>query len=168
MTATPTAAPTAPKSGPAIFLSPPMATSPPQTLTATFDHPQRIDKIILRGVRADNTFCAVLDYDLEYLDGPTWKVLEQVRNAMPPSEEVRTADAKFAIWMDDTNVHVHIFAPVEARAIRLRALRVSHGFIPDDRATAWGNRIACKLMLREVEIYSTGDKALRSHFIAII
>jgi hypothetical protein len=134
-------------------------TIPPQILTATFDTPRKFDKIIVRGVRADNGFCALLDYDLEYLDGQNWKLLEAVRNAMPASEPVSTADAKFAIWMDDTNLYVHTFAPVEGQAVRLRALRVSHGFVPDDLASAWGKQIPCKLMLREVEIYSTAPNA---------
>jgi hypothetical protein len=105
-------------------------------------------------VRADNGFCALLEYDLEYFDGHDWKTLEQVRNAMPPSEEARTADSKYAFWMDDTNFYVHPFAPVEARGIRIRVLRVSHGLVPDDRAGASANRIAFKLHLREIEIFS--------------
>jgi hypothetical protein len=126
----------------------------PQTLTATFDHPRTIDRVIIRGVRADNTFCALLDYDLEYLDNGVWKPLEQVRNDMPASEQVQTADATGAIWMDDTNFYMHAFSPRRADGIRIRALNVSRGFIPDDRATAWGNRIPPKFMLREVQIYS--------------
>ena len=56
--------------------------------------------------------------------------------------------------MDDTNFYAHAFPAVKAKAVRLRALRVSHGFVPDNRATAWGNFIPCKLMLREVEVFS--------------
>lgn len=127
----------------------------PQTLTAMFDSPRIIDRIVIHGVRADNTFCALLDYDLEYTpDGASWKPIEHVRRPMPASEAVRSADADHAIWMDDTNFFLHAFAPREARGIRLRVLNVTHGFVPDDRATAWGNTIPQKLMLREIEIYS--------------
>ncbi|MDQ3815501.1 MAG: hypothetical protein M3347_16410, partial [Armatimonadota bacterium] len=125
----------------------------PQTLDAIFERPQRIDTIIVRGVRADNAFCALLDYDLQYFDGKAWKTIEQVRNAMPPSEEARTADATHVIWMDDTNVYVHQFAPVTAERVRLVVRRASFGFVPDDRTKAWSNVLAPKLMLRELEIF---------------
>jgi hypothetical protein len=67
---------------------------------------------------------------------------------MPASEEARTADAEAAIWMDDTNFFVHAFVPVTADRLRLVVHDTTHGFVPDDRARAWGNRIAQKLMLR--------------------
>jgi len=126
----------------------------PQALDVLFDRPQAINRVIIRGVRADNTFCALLEYDLQYFDGRVWKTLEEVRNTMPPSEEARTADAKSAIWMDDINFYVHQFPTVRAEKVRLVARRVSQGFVPDRRATAWGNVIPAKLMLREIEIFA--------------
>ncbi len=126
----------------------------PQALEATFARAQPISSVIVRGVRGDNSFCALLDYDLDYFDGQAWKSIEHVRNELPPSEEAASADADHAIWMDDTNLYVHRFAPVLAQKIRLVARRASFGFIPDDRAKAWGNTIPPKLMLREIEVFA--------------
>lgn len=126
----------------------------PQTLDIQFDQPQKINAVVLRGVRADNGFCALLSYDLQGWDGKAWKTLEAVRRPMPPSEEARTADADHAIWTDDTNLFVHRFAPLTTDRLRVVVHDVTRGFIPDDRALAWGNVIPRKFMLREVEIYA--------------
>lgn len=126
----------------------------PQTLEASFGQAQLIDKVIVRGVRGDNQFCALLDYDLDFYDGREWKSIAQVRSTMPASEEATSADATHAIWMDDTNLFVHRFPAVRAERLRLVARRASFGFIPDDRAKAWGNVIPPKLMLREFEAFA--------------
>ena len=126
----------------------------PQTLEIAFDQPQMINKVLLRGVRADNQFSALLDYDLQYQDGANWKTIETIRRPMPPSEEARTADATNAIWMDDTNFFHHQFAPITTNKLRLVVRDVSHGFVPDDRTRAWGNLIPQKLMLREIGVYA--------------
>jgi hypothetical protein len=126
----------------------------PQVLEGSFAAPQRLSAIVVRGVRADNAFCALLDYDLEVHDGRAWKSIEKVRTPMPASEEAKSADATHAIWMDDTNFFIHRFAPVTASKIRLTARRVSRGFVPDDRALAWSKPHAPKLMLREIELYA--------------
>lgn len=126
----------------------------PQTLEAAFDAPQTIDKVVIRGVRADNTFCALLEYDLDCFDGQAWKTIEQVRRPMPASEEARTADATHAIWMDDTNLFIHQFAPTSAQRIRIVVRRTTNGFVPDARPRP----IPAKFMLREVEIYAAPAK----------
>jgi hypothetical protein len=126
----------------------------PQTLTMSFDRPQPVNKIIIRTPRADNNFTTLLDFDLEYSDGPAWKPLAQLHRPMPPSEEAVTADATHAIWMDDTNAFAFQFPTVTAQKFRLVARQTTRGFVPDDRARAWGNEIPQKLMLREVELYA--------------
>lgn len=126
----------------------------PQALVASFEAPQAVDKVIVRGVRADNTFCALLEYDLDGFDGQAWRPIERVRNAMPPSEPARTADARAATWMDDTNLYVHRFAPLTVQKLRITVRRVSYGFVPDDRTQARGKAIPPKFMLREVEIFA--------------
>ena len=122
----------------------------PQTLEAAFDGPRMIDKVIVRGVRADNTFCALLEYDLECFDGQAWKMVEQIRRPMPVSEEAKTADATHAIWMDDTNLFIHSFAPTMVQRLRLVVRLTTNGFVPDARPRP----IPAKFMLREVEIYA--------------
>jgi hypothetical protein len=128
----------------------------PQTLTATFDGPRAVDKLIVRTVRADNAFCALLDFDVETSpDGQAWQKAAEVRTPTPASEAAKSADAGGSVmWTDDTNLHVvKLAAPVKARAVRLVVRRTTYGFVADDRATAWGKPIAPKLMLREVELF---------------
>ena len=126
----------------------------PQTLDISFDHPQLINKVLLRGIRGDNGFSALLNYDLQYDDGGNWKTVATVDNEMPRSETVATADAEGAIWMDDTNFYLHQFAPVTTSRLRLVVKDASRGFIPDERARAWSSIIGPKLMLREVEVFA--------------
>ena len=126
----------------------------PQILEMSFPNPQRLSAVVLRGVRADNAFSALLDYDLEYQDAAgSWKNLARVRNSPPPSERVSSADADYAIWTDDTNFYLHRFAPITTAKLRLRVLNVSRGFLPDDGARAWGYEMTPYFMLREVELF---------------
>lgn len=126
----------------------------PQTLEIAFERPQLISRVVLRGVRPDNGFCALLDYDLQYDAGGTWKTIESVHNPMPSSEEAVTTDATHAIWMDDTNFYTHQFPTVTTSKLRLVVRDVSRGFVPDERSKAWSNIIAPKFMLREVELFA--------------
>ncbi len=125
----------------------------PPSLEMTFDKPRRIERLVVRGIRADNAFCALLAYDLQYHDGKDWQTIESVERRMPASEAAKTADAIAAIWMDDTNFYLHQFAPISTAKLRLVVRGTSHGFVADDQARAWGNVIARSLMLREIEIY---------------
>lgn len=127
----------------------------PQTLEATFARPQSVSAIVLRGVRPDNQFCALLEYDLDYFDGNAWKSISKTRASWPASQEAATADATHAIWPDDSNLFVHLFPTVRALKLRLTARRVSFGFVPDSEAKAWAESAKPQLMLREVEIYAT-------------
>ena len=125
----------------------------PQTLEISFAQPQRVGAVLLRGVRGDNAFSALLAYDLQYDDGGTWKTIAAVDNSMPQSEEATTADADHVIWMDDTNFYLNRFAPVTTARLRLVVKDASRGFVPDERARAWGKILEPKLMLREIEIF---------------
>jgi hypothetical protein len=129
------------------------AAAQPPTLEITFEKPQRVNNVVLRGVRPDNAFCSLLAYDLQYQDGMEWKTVAQVDQRRPTSEEARTADAAYATWMDDTNFHWNRFEPITTSKLRLVVRATSRGFLADDRAKAWGNIMPQKLMLREVEIY---------------
>jgi hypothetical protein len=126
----------------------------PQTLELAWSKPQSVDKVILWGLRADNTFCALLDYDLQYHDGKDWVTLEKVRAAFAPTEAVETSLSTANTWLLDDNLHVHQFKPVTTDRLRLVVRRTTWGFVPDQRSRAWGKTISPKLMLREVEVYA--------------
>ena len=124
-----------------------------QSLEMRFERPQPVNKIIVRTPRADNTFTTLLDYDIQAWNGAAWKNVVELRRPMPASEPAATADATHAVWMDDTNVFAHTFAPVTTERLRLVARQTTQGFLPDESSRAWSNLIPQKLMLREVEIY---------------
>lgn len=127
--------------------------SAPQTLEITFDGPRKISKVLLFGVRADNAFCALLDYDLQVKQGGNWKTIKEVRTAVPEADLINSPGSKANTWLLDNNISVNEFAPVTTDKIRLITRRTSFGFVPDADLKAWGNQIPAKLMLREIEIY---------------
>ena len=133
--------------------------SKPQTIEMRWDAPQKINAVILRGVRADNQFTALLDYDLQVLAGDNnWKTIDKVRSNLPPSDIAQSADANALTWYQDTNLWLHQFAPIETRALRLVIYRTTYGFAPDELAretvqSTWGNSSPSRPMLREIEVY---------------
>lgn len=131
--------------------------SPGQSLEIRFPAPQTVSRVILRTPHPDNAFSTLLDYDLESWDGQAWKNLATVRRPMPTSEPAVTDDATDIIWMDDTNLFWHSFTPVQTDKLRLVVRETTRGFVPDDRAKAWGKPMVQKLMLREVEIYGPAE-----------
>jgi hypothetical protein len=133
----------------------------PQTLEISFDQAYEIDKLLIRSVRADNPYCSLLDYDLEYLSNGTWQPLETVRTPMAPSEWASGSGTVASAWYQDNNFFVHQFVPIKTSKIRLVAHRSTFGFTPDKLAheamkKTWGHAgLAPKLMLREIEVYGT-------------
>ncbi len=128
--------------------------SPGQTLEIRFPRPQPIHRAILRTPRPDNTFSTLLDYDLQSWDGTVWQTVAALHRPMPPSESVVTADATHAMWIDDTNVFTHTFPTVVTDKLRLVVRETTRGFLSDDETRAWSNKIAQKVMLREIELYA--------------
>jgi hypothetical protein len=122
----------------------------PQTLGIAFEKPTTVQRVVLRGVRPDNTFGTLLDYDLEAKVDDVWKLIETVKRPMPPSEKVTTADSVGAAWVDDTNFFVHEFAPLTVTELRLLVRSATHGLLPDNRVRS---APAPKVMLREIEIH---------------
>jgi hypothetical protein len=106
----------------------------PQTLEISFSRPYLIGKLLLRSVRADNGFCSLRDYDLQFLSGGQWLPLENVRSAIPASEAVENAQSLVNTWYQDNNVFVHQFEPVFTDKIRLVARRTTFGLAPDELA----------------------------------
>ena len=130
----------------------------PQTLDIAFGAPRKISGMLIFSLRADNAFCSLLDYDLQYKDGDAWKTIEAVRTPLPSSNGVNTPLCSVNAWYQDSNFFVHRFAPVNTDAMRLVVLRTTHGFAPDEAAAAavkktWGGVPDARVMLREIEIY---------------
>ncbi len=125
----------------------------PVMLEMAFPQPLPINAVLINGLHADNTICALQDYDLQWFDNGTWRAIEEVRVACPASEPCVTAGSVANLWSLDYNVFLHRFKAITTDRLRLVARRVTNGFVPDEKARAWGTIIPQKLMLREVEIY---------------
>ncbi|HEV7402553.1 MAG TPA: hypothetical protein VGO11_06500, partial [Chthoniobacteraceae bacterium] len=133
----------------------------PQTLELDFGTPRTFDKIVLHGLRGDNTFCTLLDYDLlaETAEGK-WQTLAEARSSVPPSDVVSLPPTLATQWNGNENLFIHrLSAPVTARRVRLVARRTTYGFAFDRTAAeatqkAWGGMSKPRLMLREVEVFA--------------
>jgi len=101
----------------------------PQTLDITFPKPREIQKVLIYGVRADNPFSAILDYDLQYFSGGKWVTIEEVRTPCPPTDLVETyLRQKDIQWYQDNNFFVHqLKRPITTDKLRMLVLRVTHG-----------------------------------------
>lgn len=132
----------------------------PQTLAISFAQPRLVSKMLIRSVRADNQFSALLDYDLQYLDAGKWVTLEEVRTPQSATDLVENTETIVNTWYQDTNFFIHQFAPVTTDKLRLVVRRATYGFTSDETAhnamkKTWGGEgHGTKLMLREIEIYS--------------
>jgi len=142
----------------------------PQTLEVDFGQPRTFDKIVLHGVRADNAFCTLLDYDLEADSGAgegtappgttSWKTLASVRSAVPASDAVSLPPTLAIQWNGNENLFVRrLSQPVTARRLRIVARRATFGFSFDQAAAdatkkLFGSASKEKLMLREVEVFA--------------
>ncbi len=129
----------------------------PQTLSLKLSAPALVDSVVLWSMRADNAFCALLDFDLEGLVGGQWRSLAKVRTPCPPTELVRTPGCQATTWYGDQNAHWCRFAPVRCAELRVIARRATFGFVPDANSKAWGNTIPSRLMLREVGVYGPAN-----------
>jgi hypothetical protein len=132
----------------------------PQTLGIAFDTPQTLDRIVLRGLRADNQFCTLLDYDIQARIDGQWKTLVEARTDVPPSDPIAISPALCVQWNGSEHLMMHkLDAPITTDRLRLVALRTTKGFMFDELAadatyTIWGGGSKPKLMLREIEIYA--------------
>lgn len=118
--------------------------------------PRPVSKMIIYSVRADNPFCTLLDYDLQYWNGQKWVTIDKVRTPCPPSDLVTSSDSVVNTWYNDENFFVHEFDPITTSKLRIVALRTTYGFMVDKlavAATGWPANEQT-LMLREVEIYA--------------
>jgi len=132
--------------------------SGPQTLELTLKEPKSIGRAIITSVRADNAFCALLDYDLHAFDGANGVELEKVRTPCPKSDVCESSGSSTHTWYLDNNTFVHQFKAVNAAKLRLTVHRTTRGFIPDEFGKLWDNKLMpMKLMLREIEVFGPGN-----------
>ena len=138
----------------------------PQTLDLTFPMARTVNRVVLYSVRADNPYCDLLDFDVQYDNGGKWVTLKEVRTPCPPSDPVRTAESGATTWYQDQNFALVEFPPVTTTKLRIVALRSTLGFQPDAiaaQATGW-QAGAPTLALREVEVYGPpAEIALSAH-----
>ena len=127
----------------------------PQFFTITMTKTRTINRVLLYSMHADNPYCALLDYNLQYQHGGKWITLEKVRTACPRSTPVHTGATVVDGWYMDQNFFVNHFKPVRAQRLRLVILKTTWGFMPDKTAVQVTHFVANRphLMLRQVEIY---------------
>ena len=134
-------------------------TPAPATVTARWNAPRDVRTIVLRGIRADNQHCALLDYDIQAEIGGQWRMVASVNTPVPASELGGAMDTEATSWSHDIANHVvQLAAPVRATAIRLVARRATRGLVPDQFAIEMRRRLVqpeepMMLDLSEIEIY---------------
>ena len=115
--------------------------------------------LLLKGIRADNQHCALLDYDVEAEIGGQWRRVASVQTEMPASERGGAMDTPLTSWSHDIADHVvQLPQPIAATALRITARRATRGLIPDQfaiqtRRELKGNEEPMSLDLAEIEIY---------------
>jgi hypothetical protein len=135
-------------------------TNTPATLTMRFPAPQTIGTVLTAGLHADNNFCALLDYDLQYERNGKWVTLKQVRTPVPPSDWAKTPGCLANTWYLDNNCFLDSFDPVRTKALRWVVHRTTLGFAPDAlanlavRQNGGGKGFTPRLYLREIEVYA--------------
>ena len=135
----------------------------PQYLEMTFTSSKTVNKLLLYGLRADNPYGKVLDFDVEYWNGSAWTLLQQVRTTMPACEEVSMFDHTAQGWYLDQNIDYVSFSTVTTNKLRIKFIRATYGYALDAAGAAaqtrWtGGQNPQAVYLREVEAYNgTGD-----------
>lgn len=102
-----------------------------QTIEMTWPSQREISSVLLRGPRADNAFCALLDFDIQALQNGQWKTIVTSRTSIPPSYAAKMGDANSVQWYQDDNVRLCQFDPVRTSALRIVALRSTYGYNAD-------------------------------------
>ena len=136
--------------------------SKPASVSLQLAAPARFNSVIVRGLRADNQFAALLDFDVQARQNGVWKTVASHRSNIPPSVPVvsdRSSDAKAITFYGDDNAWALRFPPVQADAVRLVVRKGTFGFAPDEAARqavvqTWGSARPQAASLREIEIYN--------------
>ena len=127
----------------------------PQTFSITLTQPRTINRVLVYSVHADNPYCALLDYNLQYRHDHHWITIKKMRTPCPRSTPVHTGATKVDGWYLDQNFSMSHFSPITAQRLRLVILRTTWGFMPDKTAAQITHFVPNHphLMLRQIDIY---------------
>ncbi len=130
----------------------------PQALTLSFPSPREISKMLVFGVEADNSFCALLDFDIQAYVNSSWVTVKQVRTPCPASDPASIVDSLADTWYLGEHITVATFNPTITSDLRLVVYSTTFGFLPDALANAacdstWGMTLSQQLQLRQLEVY---------------
>ncbi len=131
----------------------------PAVVSLALAAPARFNSVIVRGIRADNKFSALLHFEVQARQNGAWKTLSGYKSTTPPSVMGQSADATALTFYGDDNAWVLRFPAVQSDAVRLVIRRGTFGFAPDELAKTqvlnkWGNFQPEAASLREIEIYN--------------
>lgn len=131
----------------------------PALVSLTLPAPTRFNAVIVRGLRADNAFSALLDFDVQARQNGDWKTVATYKSNLPPTVMGQSADATALTFYGDDNAWVLRFPVVQSDALRLLVRRGTCGFAPDELARTqvlnkWGGANPQAASLREIEIYN--------------
>ena len=134
------------------------ATNFPQTIGFEFPSPQAVSKMLILGVRPDNAFCGLLDFDVQYFNTSSkkWVTAKAIRTRHPTSEFATSSYSSVYSWHEDTHgFAVHFDRPIKAAQFRLVILRTTRGLLADDPVAlkGFGGPFDAGIHLREIEIY---------------
>jgi len=124
----------------------------PQTMDLTWDKPRTFNTVFLHGLRADNGYCALLDYDLLAWQNGAWKPIAQVKTPLPPSDSTICDDILVTTWLMDNNFWINHFDPVTTDKLRIVFHRTTYGFAADELAALHHAAVAIP-MLNEIEVF---------------
>ena len=130
----------------------------PALVTLELGAPKRFDRVVVRGLRADNQFGALRDFDVQVRQNGAWKTVGKGGTTIPPTVLGKSADASAITFYGDDNAWIVSFAPLESDAVRLVIRDATRGFEPDELAReqvvkTWGGANALAASLREIEVY---------------
>ncbi len=127
----------------------------PQAIELQWPQAQRISDVLLFGQRADNTFSALLDVDVQYYNGRRWVTVAEIRTHCPVSDPVETPQSHANTWYMDENIIRARFEPIRTDRLRIVVHRITQGLVPDIEGTRYGESRpgGDQLQLRQIEVY---------------
>ena len=135
--------------------------SPEKPALVSLDLPAaaRCNSIIVRGLRADNQFCALRDFDVQVRQNGDWKTVATYKSTYAPTVLAQNADATAITFYGDDNAYVLHFPAVQSDGVRLVVRSGTYGFEPDKLAyeqvfNKWGGANTQGASLREIEVYN--------------
>ena len=124
----------------------------PARVTLELGASKRFNRVLVRGLRADNHFGALRDFEVQVRQNGVWKTVGKGGTSIPATVMGQSADASAITFYGDDNAWIVSFALVGSDAVRLVIRDATRGFEPDDLAReqvvkTWGgaNPLAASL-----------------------